>query len=139
MSQLKFFFKFTSLFRFALALPTELKQLHDRMCVQMSPDFKLFGTNPQTTTVDDLFSTFGHQKHSNNALSVDTPSSLESTPSRRRSNSTPQSSSSAVSGFHEDDAEFPTLERMTSLDEFPKSPTLNGRILENLKENGLVS
>jgi hypothetical protein len=59
---------------------------------------------------------FFNQANSDISLSLDTPSSLNSTPS--------QSSSSAISIFHEDgnDEVYPTLENMTNLESPPISP-----------------
>ncbi|KAI6183077.1 hypothetical protein M3Y97_00449500 [Aphelenchoides bicaudatus] len=116
---------------FALSIPNQLKIVHERMCIDMPDNHLQFLSCP--TTTDALFSN-GHLTKSNNNLTVDTPSSLDSTP-RNRSNSTPQSSSSAVSGFRED-FDFPTLEKMASLDSLPLSPTtLKGNVIEDTKEN----
>lgn len=116
------------MFRFALSIPDQLKLVHERMCADM-PDEHL----PFLTTTDSLFSSRRLSK-SGTSLTVDTPSSIESTP-RNRSNSTPQSSSSAVSGFDEEDG-FPTLEKMASLGSPPSSPiALKGHTFEDLKEN----
>jgi hypothetical protein len=96
------------------------------------PDEHLQYLNCSATT-DELFSS-RHLSKAGANLTVDTPSSIESTP-RNRSNSTPQSSSSALSGFDEEDG-FPTLEKMTSIGSPPSSPiALKAHTFEDLKEN----
>lgn len=90
------------------------------MCIDMSSDAFSY-LNVPTTILQ-----FSSRRLSK--LTVDTPYSIASTP-RNRSNSTPQSSSSALSGFREDEDDehgFPALEKMTSLGSPPSSPMIKG-------------